>query len=141
MRTWTRPARKSARACGARLARHGAVDDAGRNAKCVQRVGQVAGVVHRHAERDRPTIARQLLDRPRDQRVALLYVDGLGQLLLVEVEARRRELAQVGRGRDAVAAQRRQEAVLDQLGQGARVDDLLEDLLQSLAVAARRSWR
>ena len=72
---------------GARLARHGAVDDAGGDAERVQRVGQVAGVVHRHAERDRAPVARQLLDRARDERVALLDVDGLGELLLVEVEA------------------------------------------------------
>ena len=73
----------------ARVTRHGAVDDARGDAERVQRVGQVARVIHRHAERDRAPVARQLLDRARDQRVALLDVDGLGELLLVEVEARR----------------------------------------------------
>ena len=125
----------------ARLARHGAVDDARRDAERVQRVGQVARVVHRHAERDRAPVARQLLERARHERVALLDVDRLGELLLVEVEPRGRELAQIRRRRDAVTAQRREEAVVDELGQRARVDDLLEDLVEPLAVAARRRRR
>ena len=60
--------------------------------------------------------------------------------LLVEVEAVQAETAGVRsrRRRDAEAAQRREEAVLDQLGQRARVDDALEDRVEALAVAARR---
>jgi len=55
-----------------------------------------------------------------------------------DVERRGKELdVQVGAAeRDVVVIAEGEEAVLDQLGQRARVDDLLEDLVQALAVAA-----
>ena len=46
-------------------------DDARRDTERVQRVRQVARVIYRHAERDRAPVARQLLNRARDERVAL----------------------------------------------------------------------
>ena len=135
------PLAKVAQGLRARRAGHGAVNDARGHAQRVQGVRQMPRVIDRHAEGDRAPVARQLLDRPRDQGVALLDVDRFGQLLLVVVEAPARKLAQVGGGGDAVATQRSQEAVLDQLGQRARVDDLLEDVVEPLAVAARRRRR
>ena len=47
------------------------------------------------------------------------------------------ESAEIRRRRDPETAQRREVAVVDHLGQRARVDDLLEHLVEALAVAAR----
>ena len=136
-----RPSRKSRRVCARARAGHGAVNDARGHAQRVQGVRQMPRVIDRHAEGDRAPVARQLLDRPRDQGVALLDVDRFGQLLLVVVEARGRQLAEIRRRRDPEAAQGRQVAIVDQLGQGARVDDLLEHLVEPLSVAARGGGR
>ena len=94
-------------------------------------------MAHRHAERDGAPVARELLDRARYEGVTLLDVDGLGELLLAEVDAAAGEAREVGVRRDAEAAQGAEEAVADHLRERARVDDLLEDVVEALAVAAR----
>ena len=121
--------------------RHHPVDDPRGDPEHVQRAGEVPRVAHRHAERDRAPIARELLDRTRDESVALLDVDDLSELLLSEVETAGREPREIGRSRDAIAAQRREVTVLDHLREIARVDDALEDGIEALAVATRRGRR
>jgi transmembrane protein DUF3556 len=120
----------------ARGGRHLAVHQAGGHADGVERPGEVAGVGDGDAEGDGAPIARQLLNRPGHERVALFDVDRLGQPLFVEVEAPARDARQVFAGRDPKAPQARQVAVFDHLGQRARVNDALEDGVEALAVAA-----
>jgi hypothetical protein len=94
-------------------------------------------MVHGDAKRDRTAIAGELLDRARDERVALLDVDGFGKLRLCEVGASGRQSRQVRRGGDAIAPERREKARVDQIQQRARVHDLLEHAVEAEPVASR----
>ncbi len=89
------------------------------------------------AEREGPAIAGELLNRARDEGVALLDVDGFGQLVLAKVAATAREPGEIGGRRDAKTAERREVTILDHLRQRARRHDALEDLVEAFAVAAR----
>src|SRR5690606_17709420 len=72
-----------------------------------------------------------------DERVALLEVDGLLELVGGEVETAGVEAGQGGGGGDAVAGEGGEVAVRDRRAEGGPVDDQLERVAQAVAVAAR----
>lgn len=96
--------------------RHRAVNDAGGDADRVQCTRQVARVIHGDAKRDRAPVACELLNRSRDQCVALLDVDRLGELLFWKIRSTRRDPREVRGGVDPEALQVRQISSLDQIG-------------------------
>jgi hypothetical protein len=108
------------------------------HAEGVQRVTQVARVLDRHAEGDRAPIPGELLDRAGHEGIALLDVHGLRQLFFGEVEAFAGEPRQVRVRGDAIAAEPHQVTLLDEVGQRARIGDLLEHPVEPLPVAALR---
>lgn len=120
------------------VGRHRSVDDAGRDADVVQGARQVARVADGHAERDGPPITSELLNRSRDERVALLDVHRLREVVFGEVLGARREASEVGGRRDAKAPKLREVTVVDELWKRPRVDDSLEDRIEALAVGSQR---
>jgi hypothetical protein len=98
---------------GARVALHAPVHDARRHTEQIERLAQVASVVDGDTKRDRASVARQLLDRARHQRVALFDVYGLGQLVFSKIESGAGQARKIRGRRNAIAAQLGQVAVGD----------------------------
>ena len=139
VRTWVRPSRKSARACARASAAHGAVDDARGHAERVRARAQRfrAWLTVTQNAIVRRSRASSWIDRATSALRSSMSTASASSSSSKSSAARATARVRSAGGRDAEAAQRRQEAVVDQLGQGARVDDLLEHLVEALAVAAR----
>jgi hypothetical protein len=120
---------------------HGAVDDAGAHAEGVERAARFARGCHGDAEGDGAAVPGELLDRAGDEGVALLDVDGLGQLLLASKSAPRagQRVRSASWRCGSPAAGRGSRRRSSRAACGRRRS--LEDLVEALAVAARGGGR
>ena len=118
------------------LCRQLSVDHPGGHADLVEGAGQVVCVGHGHAEDEGLAVPTELLDGSRNERVPASHVDGLFELGDGEVgRAGGRQGAQIRLCGDPHATERHEVALADHGWETPVVHDLLEDAVQSLAIA------